>query len=191
MEPITTLLLYGALLAPAISTSAPRWSADTGVTARRVVAERTTYLSPLWVSLETGSAVYTFSPNQFPSQINRIISTLESYRTLGYGWGGEESLVPNGASIDAAIQFVRSMPAGIELPSPMISYEGQIGLYWSSTVGYVSLDFENNGHASLYSRNRQVDSDYFVDDIKLSECNQSWYEEALSTLNSSSLNTAA
>lgn len=191
MEPITTLLLYGALLAPAISTSAPKWSADAGVTARRVVAERNTYFSPQLVSIETGGAVYKFSPNHFPSQIIRIISTLESYRTLGDGWGGEESLIPNGASIDAAIQFVRSMPAGVELPSPMISYEGQIGLYWSSTAGYVSIDFESNGHASLYSRNRQVGSDYFVDDIKLSECNQSWYEEALSALSSSSSRTAA
>lgn len=191
MEPITTLLLYGALLAPAISTSAPKWSADTGVTARRVVAEQTVYLPPHLVPLETGGVVYTFSPNHFPSQINRIISTLESYRTLGNGWGGEESLMPSGASIDAAIQFIRSMPAGIELPSPMISYEGQIGLYWSSTTGYVSLDFESIGHASLYSRNRQVGREYFIDDIKLSECNQSWYEEALSALNSSSLRNAA
>lgn len=191
MEPITTLILYGALLAPVISTSAPKWREDTGVTARCVVAEQTAFISPKSVSLETYGTAYTFSPNHFPSQVNRIISTLESYRTLGDGWGGEESLMPNDISIDAAIWFINSMPAGIELPSPMISYEGQIGLYWSSTSGYVSLDFESNGYASLYSRNRQVGSDYFADDIKLSECNRSWYENTLSVLHSSTLRAAA
>lgn len=191
MEPITTLLLYGALLAPTISTSAPKWSVATAAIARNVVTDQSAYFPSQFVPLGISSATYKFSPNHFPSQINRIISTLESYRNLGDGWGGEESLTPNGASIDAAIQFIRSMPAGIELPSPMISYEGQIGLYWSSTTGYVSLDFESNGHASLYSRNRQVGSDYLVDDIKLLECNQSWYEEALSALNSSSLRISA
>lgn len=182
MEPITALLVYSALFTPA-TTAAPRWDIDTAQYTQRIVEEPPSAVPVEFTTQGADRTIYTFSQNYFPSQITRIVSTLEGYRALRNEWGGEGSIAPDSSVIDAAVQFVKSIPAGVELPSPMISYDGEVGFYWNSPTGYVTLDIENEGRVSLYVLNRQNGTDYFEDNVTLDARNRGWYEETLRVLN--------
>lgn len=178
MEPLTSFL-YATVMASTIATAAPRWDVSPNAGAS-VVVERS---NRLIVEGQTGTALfYSFSPNQFPTQVVRIASELYRYLTLTDGWGGEGSLGPNVAATMAALDFIRSYPAGLELPSLMLSYEGEIGFYWSSTNGYIDLEIEAPGQASIYTRNRETGADRFIDGIDISTQDRSWFENVLSVL---------
>ncbi len=181
MEPITALLVY-SVLTPALATVTPKWGVDANPNTHRLVAERVNYISPEYVAAGASDAIYPFSQNQFPDQASRIISILKSYRTLGDGWSGDGSVAPEVESVDAAIKLIEDFPAGIGLPSPMVSFDGEVGFYWSSAAGYISMDIESKEHASLYILNRKTGADHFEDGIVLTQCDRTWYKGRLSAL---------
>lgn len=85
-----------------------------------------------------------------------VFVELLSYKSFKDGWDGVGSYAPTVGDIDAAIAFVEMLKPYLELPVPMVTSEGQIGLYWNTPFMYIDLNFESNGTISIYSRNRSV-----------------------------------
>ncbi|MCB0066950.1 MAG: hypothetical protein KDD77_07365 [Caldilineaceae bacterium] len=179
MEPVTTGLIYAAAMA-AIATARPKWEPNRGNERQYVL--RPADISPLSDFGIADAAVYPVSAAQFPSGVDRIVSELNGYGKFGGDWNGEGALAPTAESVKEAIDFIRAFPAGLALPSPTISVGGEIGFYWSSAAGYVDLQIESLGHASLYIRNRKTGQDRFDDDIDWRTVGRQWYQEKLSIL---------
>jgi hypothetical protein len=85
-----------------------------------------------------------------------VFVELLSYKSFKDGWDGDGSRAPASGDIDAAIAFVEMLKPYLELPVPMVTAEGQIGLYWNTPFKYIDLNFESNGTISIYGRDRSV-----------------------------------
>ena len=179
MSLLTTLILYGTLVTSPPLTGIPQWIGQ------NTEARRSNYL-PLSLdvcrSIDDLPSPYPFYSAHFPSQVQRVISELKRYEAMTDGWSGSGSLAVDVEVIKSAIDFIRSYPAGLELPSPMISHVGEIGFYWSSEAGYIDLEIEAPSSASIYMRDRVTGMDSFEDGILMSTCDRQWYEERLSIL---------
>lgn len=86
------------------------------------------------------------------SKISQISAELDEYRRLDAGWDGEDSESPDLSHIDAAINLLAFLPGGIPLPKPMVSADGEIGLFWKTTEYLADAVVEDERHFSLFLR---------------------------------------
>jgi hypothetical protein len=119
--------------------------------------------------LDSGASVTSASYASIDHVISRIEwlrSELASYQNLPAGWDGEGSLPADPMHISAASTLLELIPAGIPLPKPMLSPDGELGLYWKGDRWFADAVIEDETHFSLFIRslehgNREV----FVDSI--------------------------
>lgn len=105
--------------------------------------------APLWSS--TTASQYTSAAHAL-DKIEWLKAELESYKSLTSGWDGEGSLPADGAHIYAAGQILSLLPAGIPLPKPMLSADGEVGLYWKSSEYLADAVIEDADHFSFFIR---------------------------------------
>jgi hypothetical protein len=111
-------------------------------------------------------ATTTASPQYAPAtqaldRVEMLQAQLEAYKTLPTSVDGEGIDLADVACIDAASQILSLLPAGIPLPKPMLSTDGEIGLYWKSSDYLADVVIEDANHFSLFIRslkdgNREV-----------------------------------
>lgn len=87
----------------------------------------------------------------FQDDRSLLIEELRQYERLEAGWdGGENDIAPSRATIDEAIQFVENLPPFVALPEPMVSNDGEVGLFWHSDDLYLDVGFRGCGECSFY-----------------------------------------
>lgn len=79
---------------------------------------------------------------------------LKAYLSLEDGWDNQDSKAVLVETINTAIQFVDKLPSGIPLPKPMLSNNGEIGLYWDIGDIYADVSFEEGNSLSIFLRDR-------------------------------------
>ena len=126
---------------------------------------------PDWLAVVKASteADGLIMPDTSISQVDYIRAELLSYGTLEDGWGGDNSVAPAQSHIQAAIELFQSLPAGVPLPRPMISDDGEIGLYWNNEQWLADAVIEDEGHFSLFVRSRFARGQEFYRDSVLIE----------------------
>lgn len=86
-----------------------------------------------------------------------LIDGLRQYEQLANGWdGGIDDIAPSRAAIDEAIQFVENLPPFIALPEPMVSSDGEVGLFWHSGGLYLDIGFRGCGECSYFGKTDQA-----------------------------------
>lgn len=108
----------------------------------------------------TASPSYASTDNAI-NRIDWLRSELLTYKSLQAGWDGEDSAPAHLAHIDAAAAILDWLPAGIPLPKPMLSSDGEVGLYWRNSNFLADAVIEDDAHFSLFIRslgdgNREV-----------------------------------
>ena len=89
---------------------------------------------------------------------------LKDYSLLDDGWDGPESKAASVQAIGMALQFVDKLPSGIPLPKPMLSSDGEVGLYWDVEAIYADVGFEEDDRLSIFVRDRRdEDRETFVE----------------------------
>lgn len=82
-----------------------------------------------------------------------LIDELREYSSLEAGWDGhDEDVVPRREAIDEAILFVENLPPFVDLPEPMVSSDGQVGLFWQEPHLYLDIGFRGQGECSFFGK---------------------------------------
>lgn len=84
---------------------------------------------------------------------NKLRSKIASFRELAPNWDGHESIAPKPETVDAILQALAQLPIDMPLPKPLLSNDGEIGVYWTSGNAFADLTIDAQGEMSLYVRN--------------------------------------
>ena len=86
------------------------------------------------------------------NKIESLKAELATYGSVLHGWDGEGSEPPNSTHISAASQILSLLPAGVPIPVPMLSADGEVGLYWKTSDYLADAVIEDAHHFSLFIR---------------------------------------
>lgn len=82
---------------------------------------------------------------------------MQEFRRLADGWDGFGSITPSGNVIDAAIDFLRSLPPNAPPPEASASADGTVDWFWRSANGMVTVNFSRERRIAYYGKvNGQV-----------------------------------
>lgn len=119
------------------------------------------------VGSATSSPSYA-SATQAIDRLDWLKSELLRYKSLQAGWDGEDSEPAHSTHIDAAIAILRLLPAGIPLPKPMLSSDGEVGLYWKNNNFLADAVIEDEKHFSLFIRSlKSGNKEVFIPSIAI------------------------
>jgi len=86
-----------------------------------------------------------------------LIDEIRQYEALEAGWDGEPTdLAPHREAIYEAIQFVESLPPFADVPEPMVSSDGQVGLYWQNEKIYLDVGFRGRGECTFFGKSGKL-----------------------------------
>lgn len=182
MEPLSMFILTGALL-----TNQPT---SPSVTDSYAGSELHYDYAPTRFSLPTPENIIAepATLNTLDAPITQALSPKEclmrevlSYAGFADGWNGEGSEGPTQQAVTAAIKFINAVPARLPLPRPMLSLNGEIGLYWGLEGGYGETTFELNGEFAFFSRDMQG-TEYFEENLNVYGLTDAWFWEKLGHL---------
>lgn len=186
MEPTTALLIAGFLM-PYSPTRFENWFANSYPNLQALSRVDSTSSPILFPVLEplSGALISKFSaaPSADLDRVATIGKQLRRYEILEDGWDGDDSRAPAPAMIELAENFLNSIPAGLPLPTPMVSANGSVGLYWDIANAFADVVFEEDGHFSLFIRckNNSVPERFF-DAVPKEQISASWIEDKLASL---------
>lgn len=82
-----------------------------------------------------------------------LIEELRGYESLECGWDGASTdMIPSREAINEAIMFVEGLPPFIALPAPMVSNDGEVGLFWHDDALYLDVGFRGLGQCSFFGK---------------------------------------
>lgn len=184
MEPVSSLIIAVALLVPAAPTRRLIWdkSSETEPKGLRVEKKYTSRpLLPGAIAPATSHILYTADVMPTLSAREPLKRETKAYSTLKAGWDGPDSLPPSVLSMETALHLIDVLPARLPLPRPMLSFNGELGLYWDLHGGYAELSFETGGQISFFSRDA-TGLEHFEENLARTTCSQSWFWGAIGHL---------
>lgn len=181
MEPISTLALTVALAAAIPASRKPQWE---DVAPYRVVEPHTADTSTFF-QLKTPASFDEPSvgielelPSALLSPKELLMREILSYSQYEDGWNGDGSIGPDEEAIHAATDFIQKIPSRLTLPRPMLSFDGEIGLYWGMESGYAEVTFESNGEFSFFSRSEEGE-EKFQENMRLNTLTDNWFWDGI------------
>lgn len=178
--PLLASLAFGANV-PA--TAAPVWEreSDTHHVSKIDTAVTVLNVGPKAVSEAT---VHYDAPLYFASsKQNAAKDELRSYGQLGANWDGFGAVAPLRDHISHAIKIIDQLPPGFAVPKPMLSADGEIGLYWDEKHAYADISIEENGLAAIFLKTKGTDKkEKFWDGLSINDLSAEWFVENLSSL---------
>ena len=181
MEPLSTLALVAAFLAPIPLTKRPDWTSECNLLVASLTSPLETTSIVSKVAVETDLIVKPTTAAIYFDKRELLIAEVEAYKELRAGWDGEGSCSTTHASVDTAKAFIGSYPGGLPLPTPMLSSSGEVGFYWDLEQGYADISFEPDGAASFFSRTHSG-NELFQPGLNQASFRRAWYFEVLGAL---------
>ena len=118
------------------------------------------------------------------NNLEQLINEIKSYGLLGDNWDGEGSKAATTDNVNQALALLETLPPKMPLPSPMVSSDGSVGLYWSAKDYYIDIEMENNYCFSLYARSRIGESkEIFIDAIPINANTTNFLKKKLLFIN--------
>lgn len=184
MEPVSTLIVAAAFLIPSVSTKRIVWEDNEGNSPKVVHVENkytNKLILPLSALPSTSNVLYPLDAIQALSGREQLKRETMAYFSLKPGWDGPDSVIPSLCSMETALQLIDYFPAQLPLPRPMLSFDGELGLYWDLEYGYAELSIEIDGEISFFSRTT-LGVERFEEGISLSSFDYSWFWRELGHL---------
>lgn len=178
MEPLSTFILTAALRAITPATREPELVKETvyDTCSEPNVGVSTQFLLPMSETIATPTAqeVFGVSSPQALSPKELLMREVLSYGEFVDGRNGEGTEGPTQKAMDAATVFISAVPARLPLPRPMLSSNGEIGIYWRLEGGYAEATFEPTGKFVFFSRDTHG-IEYFSEDLKTADLSDNWF----------------
>lgn len=183
MEPISTLIAAALLFSPAVSTRRLAWE---GTSRNEYVAsnvEKHTWTPLLSDAVIPPTDRILYKPSVMPtlSAREQLKRETKTYSAIKPGWDGPDSVGPSAEAMTKMLTLIDAVPARLPLPRPMLSRNGELGLYWDLDGGYAELSIEVDGHISFFSRN-MMGAEYFDEGLAVEIFNQNWFWGAIGHL---------
>jgi hypothetical protein len=121
------------------------------------------------------------APQNLISHKELLKREVAAYRDLKSEWNGSDFSLPSSRAIDAAIDFLERLPSRLPLPRPMLSRDGELGLYWDLVNGYVEVSFDPAGELTYFSRARNG-VERFQEGVDISTLDGNWYWDSIGSL---------
>lgn len=190
MEPLTTMALVAAFLAPVPLTRRPDWSLGSHVI-KHPISTVGLNTNDLLIAPQVPTEFILMSASQNLSLDRRDLLTKEinAYESLKDGWDGGGSSHASSASVSAALQFVSRLPGGLPLPGAMMSSVGEVGFYWDFEGGYADISFSSDGAASFFSRTHEG-QEYFQESLVVEAFTRDWFFQVLGAMAAPQTKTA-
>lgn len=119
-------------------------------------------------SLPVSEAVGYLAETQAMAPVSWLAAEVDSYSSFVAGWDGPRSVTPDESHVEDAKRLIRLLPAGLALPTPMISPSGEIGFYWRMDDHFADVVIEGGQKASIFARNVvNGGQEAFADDVPL------------------------
>ena len=183
MEPVYTPLIAAAYLAPAAATRRLTSETNAEIEPRVLHVEKYTF-GPLLAGATAPTTNHIlYKPDVAPtlSAREQLKRETKVYSALKPGWDGPDSLSPSVRAMDAALRLIDAIPAQLPLPRPMLSFNGELCLYWDLQGGYAELSFETDGQISFFSRDT-VGQERFDENLTRDSFSRSWFWGAIGAL---------
>lgn len=184
MEPVSTLVLVAAFLAPATLTRRLIWEANSNISnSAKLVEKIHTSISLLPGVPAPVTRLVVHKVEQAPTLSNReqLKRETKAYSSLSSGWGDANSAIPTSHSMEITLQLIDKLPARLPLPRPMLSDNGELGLYWDLQHGYAELGIERDGLVTFFSRESNG-SERIEENLSIASMNPAWFWEAIGHL---------
>lgn len=94
----------------------------------------------------------TFAASPYVSPQEALKLEVVGYGEYQDGWNGLGSIGPSRSAISAALGVLDLLPGRLPLPRPMLSSDGELGLYWDLLNGYAEICFDADGSLTFFSR---------------------------------------
>lgn len=183
MEPLSTLALVAAFLAPIPVTKKLEWERPLSYTTQGQLTTPTAAVG----SFEPVTAAPAFDATGGTyNKLEAIAGEVRLYSELPAEWDGDGSRTPSASSVNAATEFLMKSPGGLPLPKPMLSQNGEVGFFWDLERGYADISFDENGAASFFSRAHDG-KEFFQESILVVDIDASWFFAHLADLDQSVL----
>lgn len=106
------------------------------------------------LGLASGQLFVAFESEREPTASDKLDAKLLEYVELPYGWDGGDGRPASRAAYDDARGFLghlKELPE-LPLPSPQISPDGELGLYWRRPGVFADVGFYGDGTLSFYAK---------------------------------------
>ena len=81
----------------------------------------------------------------------QLVASLYGYLDLPANWDGYGGIAPPAKAVFDAERFLSTMSGAASLPKPMISGDGQVGLYWRGQDQYIEVTFVGDDRATIFA----------------------------------------
>lgn len=182
MEPLSTLALVAAFLAPVPLTRRPDWvvgSRASKVPELIVESDARELSAPSTVA--TDSILMPSLPRIFSDHRELLAREVKTYAFLEDGWDGEGSARPTEYSTLEALRFIDRLPGGLPPPHAMVSSAGELGFYWDLEGGYADISFAADGSASFFSRTHSG-QEFFQEALNSDNFSREWFFQVLGVM---------
>ena len=101
----------------------------------------------------------------------RLAGKLMTYLRLEKDWDGYGGVPPTAQAVSDALTFIENLRAGfpaLPLPKPMLSGDGEVGLYWDQAGVFADVGFTGDGTLSYYVESESGEN-HGKDDISLDD----------------------
>lgn len=95
------------------------------------------------------------------------IDQIKRFKFLEPGWDGYDGVTPSMNAVEDTITLVKALPDNFPLPKPMVSGDGEVGLYWKQENIFIDLEFSGNSFVTYYARAANG-KEYFGEDVEFS-----------------------
>lgn len=163
MDPITTLLVF-PVAAGVLATARPQFERYLENFQRSQVTYKVDTEHAVVVRIPTATEMVLTTSPVVQDKRAALQKAIARFAALPDGWDGEGSTRPSSFAVDAAKEFLASLPSGISLPTPMVTAEGEMEFYWKLRIGYADVSFDADGVGSFFARD-EVGGEIFVDGL--------------------------
>lgn len=99
---------------------------------------------------------------------------VQEYGNFPNGWDGPRSVAPTELCNQSALEILDRFPAGLPVPVPMMSSNGEIGFYWSASDAYADVNIDPDGLASFFSKDADG-KELFVEGLSPDKFDRNWF----------------
>ena len=187
MEPLSAFVLASTFfVAPA--TRRPTWelTSEMLLQSESRLGDSTQFLLEIPANIASPATKWGATESAIGQQLSPrelLMREVLSYPDCEDDWNGEGTLGPSQHAVDAATAFINAIPARLPLPRPMLSADGEIGLYWALGGGYAEVTFNASGEIVFFSRSNNGVERY-DDQLNVALLNDAWFWAELGPIDS-------
>jgi len=171
----------GAAVAPSLTRS-KNWLAEQPAPEVAAYSPTSSATNPVFVLDEAQTTVTFFvdSPTEMEIPLQLAVAELAEYAALSDGWDGDMAVAPNPRHLANARALLQIVPGGVPFPKPMLSSDGEIGLYWRSADAFADIVVHPDDVFSLYVKELNGDGrEVFLEGLPITHASRPALAESL------------